>query len=101
VRGIYHVVDWLKGSEREISIGRHYVETGQGTVDKLRNEYELKNEELEKILAELYALQTLFEKSGVKRSDSEKKRLNKILNDLKLEVEQYRATHINEKKAKN
>ena len=46
-------------------------------------------------------MQTLFEKSGVKRSDSEKKRLNKILGDLKLEVEQYRATHINEKKAKS
>lgn len=101
VRAIYHLVDWLKGSEREIYVSRHYVETGQGAVDKLRNEYEQKNEELDKILAELYALQTLFEKSGVKRSASEMKRLNRILGDLKLEVEQYRATHIVEKKVKS
>ncbi|MBU4452377.1 MAG: hypothetical protein KJ851_06280 [Nanoarchaeota archaeon] len=98
IRAIYYIVDWLKGSEREVYIGRHFIESGQNTIDKLRNEFELKNEELDKILVDLYALQNLLEKGGLKRSVTEKKRLNKILNELNLEVDAYKLTHINGRK---
>lgn len=100
LRAIFVLVDWLKGSEREIYVSRHSIESGQNLIDKLRNEYESKNEDLEKILADLYALRNMMEAGGPKKSVSENKRMNKILSDLKLEVEQYRATHIVEKKAK-
>lgn len=85
VRASYQLVDWLKVSETSINVGRHTLESDQNSVDKLRNALELKNEEMDKLLGELYALRDIRGKSG-----SENKRMNKILNELKAELDKNR-----------
>lgn len=88
-RASYQLVNGLKASEVKINLSRHALESDQNSIDKLRNELESKNEEMDKLLAELYALRKIAEKSG--KSGSEKKRMSRILDELKKELDKNKA----------
>lgn len=92
----YQLFEELKTSQTNIVMTKRVLESDQSSINKLRNDLESKNDELEKILAELYALRNLLEDGG--KSISELKRMNRILGELKLEVDAYKATRVNDRK---
>ena len=82
-RASYKLVDGLKGTEVSINVSRHTLESDQAAIDKLRNALEIKNEEMDKLLGDLYALQNI--------KGSESKRMKKILDELKKELDKSRS----------
>jgi|GEM_PF-1780598 len=78
-RAAYQLVDGLKSSEVNIKVTRRSIESDQTEVETMKHELESKNEEMDRLLAEVYALRNAMEKG-------ETKRINRILNELKKEL---------------
>ncbi len=87
VRAGYSLVDGLKTIRVDINLSRHALESDHDSVERMKGELEIKNEELEKILAELYALRNAMEKNKSGKSMVENRRMAKILTELRKELE--------------
>ncbi|VVB60281.1 Uncharacterised protein [uncultured archaeon] len=84
MRSGYQLLDGLKTSEVNIVLDKRTLERDQGAIDKMRIDLENKNEEMDKLLAEVYALRQILEKRySTGKQNFESKRMAILLEELK------------------
>lgn len=86
-RASNQLVDGIKTSEVNIIQNKHTLERDQGSIEKMKNDLEEKNEEMEKLLAEIYAIKQIMEKRGARGKPAlESRRMNRILDEIRKDM---------------
>ncbi len=84
MRAGHQLLDGLKTREVNVILDKHSLKHEQDAIEKMRNDLEDKNEEMDKLLAEVYALRQILEKRNLEgKSNLESKRMSMLLEELK------------------